>query len=248
MSPSLTLENIWVAGERAPRLGPLSLTLPAGQRILLAGPNGAGKSTLLAVLSGDLEGSGGTLTWPPSSAWAQRRAVLTQRNALDHPFTAEEVVRLAGVSGATARAVLEELGAGAWAQTPYPRLSGGLARLVHLARVLAHLDQLDPTAAWGFFDEPLAHLDWRYAGAALRALSRRAAAGYGVVVAAHELNLAVPWAEHVVLLCAGRLEAEGAVGAVLTPDRLAEHWGISGHVDRRDEGAVLILEGFTEAG
>lgn len=248
MSASLALKESWVAGDPAPRLGPLTLTLPAGKRLLLAGPNGAGKSTLLALLSGDLRGSGGTMTWPLSAPWAQRRALLTQRNALDHPFTAEEVVGLAGVSRATARAVLEELGAGAWAQTPYPQLSGGLARLVHLARVLAHLDQLDPTAAWGFFDEPLAHLDWRYAGAALRALSRRAAAGYGIVVAAHELNLVVPWAEHMVLLCGGRLEAEGPVGAVLTPERLAEHWGILGQVDPRPEGAVLILEGFSGAG
>ncbi len=246
MSAALTLKALSLVGDSGPRLGPLSLTLPAGKRVLLAGPNGAGKSTLIALLSGDLEASTGTVSWNGTMPWAERRAVLTQRNALDHPFTAEEVVGLAGVSPGTARAVLEELGAGAWRQTPYPQLSGGLARLVHLARVLAHLDQLDPARAWGFFDEPLAHLDWRYAGAALRALARRADTGYGIVVAAHELNLVVPWAEHTVLLNQGRLEAEGSVAAVLTPDRLAEHWGITGYLDPRTEGPVLILEGFTE--
>ncbi|MGW4103805.1 ribosomal protection-like ABC-F family protein [Streptomyces sp. NPDC004976] len=46
----------------AARLGPVSLTVTAGERLLITGPNGAGKSTLLRVLAGDLAHDGGTLT------------------------------------------------------------------------------------------------------------------------------------------------------------------------------------------
>ncbi|WP_175596290.1 ribosomal protection-like ABC-F family protein [Thermomonospora catenispora] len=44
------------------RLGPTSLTLKAGGRLLISGPNGAGKSTLLRVLAGDLAADGGRVT------------------------------------------------------------------------------------------------------------------------------------------------------------------------------------------
>ncbi|MCP2261528.1 macrolide transport system ATP-binding/permease protein [Streptoalloteichus tenebrarius] len=47
--------DVAVAG----RLAPTSLTVDAGDRLLLTGPNGAGKSTLLRVLVGDLEPDSG---------------------------------------------------------------------------------------------------------------------------------------------------------------------------------------------
>ncbi|MER6105215.1 ribosomal protection-like ABC-F family protein [Streptomyces sp. NPDC001832] len=44
------------------RLGLTSLTVTAGERLLITGPNGAGKSTLLRVLAGDLAPDSGTVT------------------------------------------------------------------------------------------------------------------------------------------------------------------------------------------
>ena len=243
---ALTLQGVSLSGPRQPRLRDLSVTLPRGQRLLLAGPNGAGKSSLLDVLSGDMAPSAGTLHWgagAPSRS-ADRRAYLPQRNALAHPFSAVQVVALAGVGASVALHHLEELGIEDWAEQPYPTLSGGLRRLVHMARVLAQLDRLAPEVGWGFFDEPLANLDWRYAGRVLNALGRRAAAGYGILLAAHELNLALPWAEQVLLLIGGRGEAFGAPAAVLTPERLATHWGVRGHFEAREGGGRLVLDGL----
>ncbi|MET8798838.1 ribosomal protection-like ABC-F family protein [Nocardia sp. NPDC004568] len=53
----LDATGIAVAG----RLDPTSLTLAAGDRLLITGPNGAGKSTLLRVLAGTLEPDAGTV-------------------------------------------------------------------------------------------------------------------------------------------------------------------------------------------
>ena len=244
----LALHRVSLWGPRQPRLKDLTVTLPRGQRLLLAGPNGAGKSSLLEVLSGDITPSAGSVYWGTRapSAWAARRAYLLQRNALAHPFSAIEVVALAGVSAREAQGLLEELGIGTWADQPYPTLSGGLRRLVHLARVLAQLDRLAPEHGWGFFDEPLANLDWRFAGRVLKALARRAAAGYGMLLAAHELNLALPWAEQALLLSAGQGEAFGPPEAVFTPERLAAHWGVRGRYEAQEGGGRLVLEGFTQ--
>ncbi|GAA2499634.1 ABC-F family ATP-binding cassette domain-containing protein [Streptomyces thermolineatus] len=45
----------------AGRLAPVSLTVAAGERLLVTGPNGAGKSTLLHVLAGELAPDAGTV-------------------------------------------------------------------------------------------------------------------------------------------------------------------------------------------
>lgn len=247
-SSTLALRGLSLSGLQQPRLRDLTLTLPRGRRLLLAGPNGSGKSSLLDVLSGDVRPSAGSLDWGSGApqSWAERRAYLPQRNALAHPFSAAEVVALAGVSAEAAQALLQELGIDSWAKHPYPALSGGLRRLVHLARVLAQLDRLAPEHGWGFFDEPLANLDWRFAGRVLRALGRRAAAGYGMLLAAHELNLALPWAEQALLLHAGRREAFGAPETVFTAERLARHWGVRGRFEAREGGGRLVLDGFTD--
>ncbi|MEU8344963.1 ribosomal protection-like ABC-F family protein [Spirillospora sp. NPDC048832] len=45
----------------ADRLAPVSLTVSAGEHVLVTGPNGAGKSTLLRILAGELEADAGSV-------------------------------------------------------------------------------------------------------------------------------------------------------------------------------------------
>lgn len=61
-SPMITLRDVTV---RYPgfRLGPLSLSLAAGERIALIGPNGAGKSTLLNAIGARDPGYDGRILW-----------------------------------------------------------------------------------------------------------------------------------------------------------------------------------------
>ena len=58
----LALAGVAVDG----RLAPVSLSLTAGQRLLVTGPNGSGKSTLLDVVAGALDPDQGTVNRPRS--------------------------------------------------------------------------------------------------------------------------------------------------------------------------------------
>ena len=79
----------------------VSLDLVCGEVLALIGPNGAGKSTLLAVISGDLDPTGGAvqIDGAPLRDWSQaeramRRSVLLQSVDVSFPFRVREVVEM----------------------------------------------------------------------------------------------------------------------------------------------------------
>ncbi len=63
---------------RYPRftLGPLSLTLSAGERVALLGRNGAGKSTLLSLMAGQRQSTSGTVRFAAADSGLEERLQL----------------------------------------------------------------------------------------------------------------------------------------------------------------------------
>ena len=55
------LDRVTVTYGGRPAVGPVSLTVPAGQAVALVGPSGAGKTTLLRVVAGQVAPSTGTV-------------------------------------------------------------------------------------------------------------------------------------------------------------------------------------------
>jgi ABC-type multidrug transport system ATPase subunit len=55
------LDEVTVAYAGRTAVGPVSLTVPAGQAVALVGPSGAGKTTLLRVLAGQVAPTIGTV-------------------------------------------------------------------------------------------------------------------------------------------------------------------------------------------
>lgn len=216
----------------------VDLRIHAGEVVALLGPNGAGKSTLLATLAGLLPAAAGELELGGRVATALQGPSLARRSACAN---VEAALQWWGVPRGERRdralAALDAMGARELAERPARTLSGGEARRVHLARVLA----LD--AELLLLDEPFAGLDaptradLLYDAASTLRASRRA-----TLVVVHDRVEAWALADRVAVMLDGRIAAEGApaeiFGSPPTPE-VAVFVGFAGRLE--EPGAVRLV-------
>lgn len=249
---TLTVRNLGFAYGQKRILDAIDATFEAGKLTVILGPNGAGKSTLLACLAGLLKPCSGTaslddanITRMAPTTRARHIGLLPQGAETHWAITSEALVALgriphmrgAGLSADDRRAIAAAMSATAtegFANRPVTQLSGGERARVLLARVLAG----EPD--WILADEPLANLDPGFQLDILALLRRQAAAGKGVVTVLHDLQYAVRFADHVLLLHDGKLFAQGSVEDVITPTNLAHVYGIDANLFRDEEGTVQL--------
>jgi NitT/TauT family transport system ATP-binding protein len=150
-------------GETVEALSSVSLHIQEGEFVALLGPSGCGKSTLLSILSGldrptsgDLDFAGVEVTQPLDQMGFvfQRDLLLDWRTALENVLTQYE---LRGENPrpheGRARALLDTVGLGGFADR-YPwQLSGGMRQRVAICRALVH----EPRVL--FMDEPFGAVD-----------------------------------------------------------------------------------------
>jgi len=234
-------------GADAPALENVTLRVPTGERLGILGPNGGGKSTLLSLILGLQGGHTGrieVLGMSPGRARAAGTiAYVAQRTGLERamPLSVRQAVTLGAAwreppwrgAGAEARArveaALDLVGAGALAERPIGKLSGGELQRALIARALAARPRIL------LLDEPAVGID--VAGQRLLAeLLERIRAGMGVttVVVSHDLRAIAAGSDRVACL-ARRLHSHVSP-AGLTPQVLAE-------VFSHDVAGLVGLEG-----
>lgn len=218
----------------------LHLTLQASEVLALIGPNGAGKTTLLRALARLLRPRTGTVLLAGQDAWrlsagtvARQLALAPQLEATHWPVSVERAVALGRAphrgwllpyalhDRQVIERVLLQTGLQELRHRLLTELSGGEQRRVVLARALAQ----EPRVL--LLDEPTAHLDLKYQAEVLTlvqwlALDR----GLTVIVALHDLNQAALCAHRIALLAGGTVLAQGSPDEVLTPERLAQAYGV----------------------
>jgi iron complex transport system ATP-binding protein len=206
--------------------------------VALVGPNGAGKSTLLKLLAGLLapvEGSveldGKLLRDLPVELRAREIALVAQEPPVERGLTVGELVLTGlaphhgswsdgGTTGrARAREALAEAGVAELSGRTLSTLSGGELRRAMVARALVRQPRLL------LMDEPLASLDLGAQGRVLGLARAMASRGSAVVLALHDLNLALQEFARVWLLVGGRLVGDGKPGDVLTLERVEAAFG-----------------------
>jgi iron complex transport system ATP-binding protein len=234
----------------------VSLRVTAGETVAIVGPNGAGKSTLLRLLSGDLRASSGTvrLKQRDITAYAPRqlalhRAVLSQHITVTFPFTVEEIVAMGtgesrpAAAGSLVEEALHEVGLSDFRHRKLPTLSGGEQQRAHLARVLAQLACAEAAHGPGLLllDEPTSSLDMRHQLDLIESARRRAHRGTAVVAILHDLNLAMRFAERVVLLHRGTLAADGSPRNTFTAETIRRIFEVDATIHHTESGIPYVL-------
>jgi iron complex transport system ATP-binding protein len=210
--------------------------LPPSGFVTIAGPNGAGKSTLLGILAGlrhpycgDCQYRGIEIRRWRRRDFARQVAFLPQSVKLEFPFTAEQVVfmgRAPYADGwfesqqdheAVARA-MTITDTRIFAARDFRSLSGGEKQRVILASALAQ----EPETL--LLDEPTTFLDLKHQLAMYKLLAALAKKML-IVAVTHDLNLALRFSDHAIVMENGAIAAQGPPSEALAPkiiDRVFE--------------------------
>ncbi|MCW2610777.1 MAG: fecE [Cryptosporangiaceae bacterium] len=225
------------------------LTVEPGGWLAIIGPNGSGKSTLLRSIlgfhphQGLVRIDGVPTTGMPRRDRARCLAYAPQTPVLPEGVTTRDYVTLGrtphrpllsaprGVDRQVVADVMDRLGLRPLAERPLATLSGGEQQRAVLARALAQQPRML------FLDEPTSALDLGHAQQVLELVDRlRREDGLTVVSTLHDLTLAGQYADTLLMLAGGAVVATGSPADVLTPERLARHYGATAEVTSGPEG------------
>ncbi|HZD16795.1 MAG TPA: ABC transporter ATP-binding protein [Actinomycetota bacterium] len=247
--PGLVFERVTAGYLGIPVVRDVGLRVRPGEVVGLVGPNGSGKTTLVRVASRALRPDAGRILvqgldpYRIGAREASRLVAVVPQDLLPaFSYTALEMVLMGrtphlrpwGGGGPAdwvrVRAAMTATQVQHLADRPLEELSGGERRRVILAQALAQ------DAPVLLLDEPTTHLDLRHVLDLLgivRGLAARE--GTAVLTILHDLNLAGSTCDRLVVLHAGRVVADGAPQAIVTPELLRTVYGVEAEVGV-DEG------------
>jgi iron complex transport system ATP-binding protein len=225
-----------------------------GQVICLIGPNGSGKSTILRTLAGMLAPVGGAVyiggndirLITPSDLARQMAVVLTE--SLNVNMTsAYEIVsmgripytgffgRLNADDHRIVRECMRIVGATELAERDFSSLSDGEKQKILIARALAQEPELI------ILDEPTSHLDIKHKIEILRILNRLSSVnGVTVILALHDLDIAVKNCQFVLLIKDGKVVAQGRPEEIIGENTIGDLYSIEGAVFNSVMGSLEI--------
>jgi iron complex transport system ATP-binding protein len=249
---AVEVRDLAVDLDRTPILHGVSCSAGSGGWLALIGPNGAGKTTLLRAVAGLLphrgevllDGDGGSLSGRDR---ARLIAYVPQEPVLPPDMTVAEYVLLGRTPyisylGGPARSdreaagrAADRLGISRFTGRRLASLSGGERKRVVLARALAQ----DPKVL--LLDEPTSSLDIGHQQQVLDLVDElRRTGGLTVLSTLHDLTTAGQYADRLVLLHEGRIEAAGPAASVLTEERIARVYAAHVAVRTDADGSPVV--------
>ncbi len=235
MVTQLDIENLSLSFGSFQALKDIQCSFSGGEIVALLGPNGAGKSTLLRSINqilqpntGEVRLNGQNVSEFTPTERAQNMAYVPQRDELRRPSSVFDAVLLGRmphfglrprsedydhVHEALKKFDLEHL-----AHREILELSGGQRQRVIIARAFVQKPKLL------LIDEPTANLDIKYQLHVLEIL--RQIQEPLILVAIHDLNLALRFATHFLLLHEGRILSQGTT-AELKEEMIQTAFGVS---------------------
>ena len=225
----LTIQKARIGAADTALLGPLDLSLAAGEALALFGPNGAGKSTLLRAIMGLEALDAGKIIFdgeqvkggdPGRMARAGAGYVPEGRRVFPGLTARENMLAASDDPRAMRQTRLEEmlalfppltgrLKAEAW------RLSGGEQQILAIARALMRR----PTLL--LLDEPSLGLAPNTASGLFEALKAVRQSGVAILIAEQNAAAASRLASRAAVLVGGKIVAEGPAPEIAEPNSLA---------------------------
>ena len=212
----------------------LTLDIRKGDKVALIGSNGAGKSTFMKLMVGLLKPSGGSVWLNGRDLHDVRPEALSRQISMvyqnpEDMFIKDSIekdiayaMEVRGVPDAAARTrrLLERFRLAGLRERDGRLLSGGQMRRASLAIGVA----LDPGIL--LLDEPTANLDIATRKEIMRTLEELKEITETVVIATHDMQLVCEWAERIIVLCGGRVVADGSRDEIFGDRALIEQVGI----------------------
>lgn len=205
--------------EKSPALDGFSLSLERGKKIAFMGPNGSGKSTFFLCCNGVHRPDRGRLFLNGEPVSYDKKGLRKLRgqvgivfqdpdNQLFSSSVYQEIsfgILNLGVPEAQAKReveeVMERLGITPFRHKPTHALSGGQKKQVSIADILV----MHPEVM--ILDEPAAALDPKHTAIVNQIVDQLTAEGITVLMATHDVDYALSWADEVVLVKDGKVLA-----------------------------------------
>ena len=234
----------------------LSVSIPDQSLTMIIGPNACGKSTLLRALSrmlkpatGSVVLNGADIASYGTKEVARRLGLLPQSSIAPDGITVADLVARGRYphqgffrqwSADDERIVhhaMDRTAVSALATRYVDALSGGPRQRVWLAMALA---QETPVL---LLDEPTNHLDIAHQIEVLDLCADlHESGGRTIVVVLHELNLAIRYATHLIVMRDGCILAEGEPAATVTPELIETTFDLPCRIiEDPESGAPLIV-------
>jgi len=248
----ITVENVSQSYENHQVLKDISFTASSGEVTALLGPNGSGKSTLIKTIADILPLKKGKILMdnrdikeieknertrllgyvPQSFHYTSFTSVLDTVLIGRRPYMSWKV------SDEDLEAVdiaMNAMNVADLSERYINELSGGQRQRVFIARTIAQ------NPSFYLFDEPTSSLDLRHQFETLERMQKLVHENNsGMLIALHDLNLAVKFADYVILLKDGKIYGNGKPEDVLTSEAVRDVYGVESEIVKNEKGRFVL--------
>ncbi len=251
----ITVQDLRASYEGEEILHGINASFPEGKISAIIGPNGSGKSTairsilrLMPDISGSILLDGEDMGRLTRQEIARRIAYLPQSRSVPDVTVGRLVLqgRFPYLSyprhyrredHEKADQALEWVGLSGFSERKMENLSGGQRQKAYLAMALAQDTDVI------MMDEPTTFLDIKNQLDLLDRSRILAGSGKTVIMILHDFEAVLHYADHVVLLCDGRVMTSGSAEKVLRSKELTEAFGVTPGFYEAEDGLHCYVKG-----